>query len=163
MAETRMGLVPDLWFEDFAVGQRFTTRGATLSEAQILEFALQWDPQPFHLDKIAAARSPYGGLIASGFQTLLVAFRLLYQERVINAASLGAPGIDEMRWHVPVRPGDTLRVEGEVVEVRPSRSRADRGTVTIQYSVFNQHGEKVMSFRVPHLMRRRPPTTDEPA
>lgn len=151
-----MGLVPDLWFEDFAVGQRFATRGATLSEGQILDFALQWDPQPFHIDKLAAARGPYGGLIASGFQTLCVAFRLLYQERVINAASMGAPGIDEMRWHLPVRPDDTIRVEGEVVEVRPSKSRPDRGTVTIAYSVFNQHGDLVMSFRVPHMMRRRP-------
>jgi acyl dehydratase len=151
-----MGLVPDLWFEDFAVGQRFATRGATLSEAQILDFALQWDPQPFHIDKLAAARSPYGGLIASGFQTLLVAFRLLYQERIINAASMGAPGIDEMRWHLPVRPDDTIRVEGEVVEVRASRTRPDRGTVTILYSVFNQHGQRVMSFRVPHMLRRRP-------
>lgn len=151
-----MALVKDLWFEDFAVGQRFQTRGATLSEAQILDFALQWDPQPFHIDKLAAARSPYGGLIASGFQTLCVAFRLVYQERIINAASLGAPGIDEMRWHLPVRPDDTIRVEGEVVEVRPSRSRPDRGTVTIAYTVVNQHGDKVMSFRIPHILRCRP-------
>jgi acyl dehydratase len=117
----------DLWFEDFTVGQRFATAGCTISEAQILEFGWAHDPQPFHIDVEAARAGPFGGLIASGFQTLLVAFRLVYQERIINAASLGSPGLDEVRWLRPVRPGDTLRVSGEVREARPSRSRPDRG------------------------------------
>ena len=146
----------DLWFEDFRVGWRFETRGATLSEAQILDFAWTWDPQPFHIDARAAAEGPYAGLIASGFQTLLVAFRLVYQERIINVASLGSPGIDELRWLRPVRPGDTLRVAGEVVGVRASRSRPDRGSVVIAYQVFNQRDEPVMTFRVTHLLARRP-------
>jgi len=146
----------DLWFDDFAVGQRFTTAGCTLSEAQILEFGWAHDPQPFHIDKEAAAASPFGGLIGSGFQTLLVAFRLVYQERVINAASLGSPGLDELRWPRPVRPGDTLRVAGHVVEVRPSRSKPDRGLVVIAYEVLNQHDELVMTFRALHLLLRRP-------
>jgi acyl dehydratase len=147
----------DLWFEDFAVGQRFRTAGATLSEAQILQFAWAHDPQPFHVDKEAAAASPYGGVIASGFQTLLVSFRLVYQERVINAASLGSPGLDELRWPRPVRPGDTLRVGAEVVEVRPSRSKPDRGVVVIAYTVTNQQGEPVMTYRAMHLLLRRRP------
>jgi acyl dehydratase len=146
----------DLWFEDFAVGQRFRTAGVTLSEAQILDFAWTYDPQPFHIDKEAAAASPYGGIIASGFQTLLVSFRLIYQERIINAASLGSPGLDHLRWLKPVRPGDTLHVEAEVHEVRPSRSRPDRGTAVIAYRVVNQGQEPVMSYRAVHLLRRRP-------
>ena len=146
----------DLWFGDFAPGQRFATAGCTLSEAQILEFGWAHDPQPFHIDRDEAAAGPFGGLIGSGFQTLLVAFRLVYQERIINAASLGSPGLDELRWPRPVRPGDTLRVEGEVAEVRPSRSKPDRGLVVIAYTVHNQHGDTVMTFRALHLLRRRP-------
>lgn len=149
----------DLWFEDFAPGQRFRTAGATLSEAQILEFAWAHDPQPFHLDVEAAAASPYGGIIASGFQTLLVSFRLIYQERIINAASLGSPGLDELRWPRPIRPGDTLKVEAEVRECRPSASRPDRGLVTIAYTVLNQKDEPVMTYRAMHLLRRRPETS----
>lgn len=145
-----------LYLEDFEPGQRFTTRGCTLGEAQILDFAWQYDPQPFHIDSEAAASGPYGGLIGSGFQTLVVAFRLFYQENVINAASMGSPGMDELRWLRPVRPGDTIRVQVEVREVRPSRSRADRGTAILAYAVMNQKGETVMTFTATHIFRRRP-------
>lgn len=144
----------DLWFDDFVVGQSFRTAGCTLSEAQILEFGWAHDPQPFHIDVEAAREGPFGGLIASGFQTLLVAFRLVYQERIINAASMGSPGLDELRWLRPVRPGDTLRVAGEVREVAPSRSKPDRGIVTIAYAVTDQAGATVMTFRAMHLLRR---------
>ncbi len=144
----------DLWLDDFRPGQRFTTEGATLSEAQIMAFAFEWDPQPFHIDKPAAAQSAYGGIIASGFQTLLVAFRLILQARIFNAASMGSPGMDEIRWLRPVRPDDTLRVEAEVLEVRPSKSRPDRGMVRIAYTVTNQHGEAVMTFTVTHILKR---------
>lgn len=146
----------DLWFEDLEAGRVFETAGCTLSEAQILEFAWLHDPQPFHIDREAAAAGPYGGLIASGFQTLLVAFRLFYQERVINVASLGSPGMDELRWLVPVRPGDTLRVRARVLEQRPSRSRPDRGTAVLDYTVLNQRSETVMTFKITHILRRRP-------
>lgn len=146
----------DLWFEDFTPGRVWESRGATLTEAQILEFAWEWDPQPFHLDTGAAEASPYGGLIASGFQTLLVAFRLFHAERVINPASIGSPGIDELRWLKPVRPGDTIRVRGEVVESRPSRSKPDRGSTVMAYTVINQRGEAVMVYKAIHLFLRRP-------
>jgi acyl dehydratase len=149
-------LIPDLFLEDFAIGQRFTTHGATLSEAQIMAFAWEHDPQPLHIDREAAAAGPYEGLIASGFQTLTVSFRLVYQEKIINAGSMGAPSCDELRWLLPVRPGDTIRVEGEIVDVRPSRSKTDRGTVTIAYTTLNQRNEPVMTMRVPHIIRRRP-------
>lgn len=146
----------DLWFEDFAPGMAWESAGATLSESQILAFAWDYDPQPFHLDTGAAAASPYGGLIASGFQTLLVAFRLFHAERVINPASIGSPGMDEVRWFKPVRPGDTIRVRGEVVETRPSRSKPDRGAAVMAYSVLNQHGEVVMGYKAIHLLLKRP-------
>ena len=110
----------DLYFDDFDIGQTFRSKGATLSEAQILDFPFTYDPQPFHLDVAAAREGPFGGLIASGFQTLAVAFRLFYQEKVINACSMGSPGMDHLRWLAPVRPGDTLFVRAEVLEKRLS-------------------------------------------
>jgi acyl dehydratase len=145
-----------MYLDEFTVGQRFVSGGCTLSEAQILDFAFHYDPQPFHMDKEAAPEWPYGGLIASGFQTLLVAFRLFYAEGVIKQGSLGSPGMDELRWHLPVRPGDTIHTVAEVLEVRPSRSRPDRGTVIIANRVLNQRGETVMSYRCIHLQLRRP-------
>jgi acyl dehydratase len=143
------------YFEDFEIGETFASRGATLSEAQILDFALAYDPQPFHLDKHAAAEGPYGGLIASGFQTLALSFRVFYQEKIINACSLGSPGFDELRWLKPVRPGDSIRVEAEVKDKRPSRSRPDRGTLTMAYTVRNQTGEAVMTFTAIHILQKR--------
>jgi acyl dehydratase len=145
-----------MWFEDFAPGQVWETAGATLSEAQILAFAWEWDPQPFHLDKGAAEASPYGGLIASGFHTLLTAFRLFHAERIMNPASIGSPGMESVLWLRPVRPGDTLRVRGEVMETRPSRSKPDRGTAIIDYTVLNQRDETVMTYRATHLFLKRP-------
>jgi acyl dehydratase len=145
----------DRYLDDFTVGERFRTAGATLSEAQILDFALVYDPQPFHLDREAARHSPYGGVIASGMQTLALAFRLVLDTGVFRAAAMGSPGIDEVRWPRPVRPGDTLHVEFEVVEIRPSRSKPDRGILRMAYRAVNQSGEDVMTFTVMHLLRRR--------
>jgi acyl dehydratase len=114
------------WLDDFQVGERFVSQGLTFTEANIIDFAFQYDPQPFHLDVAAAARSPYGGLIASGFQTVLVCFRLFIQTGIIIDSGIGSPGVDEIRWLAPVRPGDTLHSEVEVLEVRLSGSRPDR-------------------------------------
>ena len=146
----------DRYFEDFEIGQRFVSRGATLTESQILDFALAYDPQPFHLDKEAAERSPYAGLIASGFQTLAIGFRMFYQEKVINACSMGSPGMDELRWLRPVRPGDTLRTVAQVLEKRASESKPDRGILRMGYEVMNQADEVVMTFVTTHIFRRRP-------
>lgn len=148
-----------LWFEDFTPGRKFRTAGATIAEASILDFAFKYDPQPFHLDKTAAVKSIYGGLIASGFQTMIVAFRLWHAENVMNTASAGSPGVDELRWLVPVRPDDTIHVEAEVLESKPSRSRPDRGATQMRYDVFNQKGEKVMSWKCWQLLMKRPPDT----
>jgi acyl dehydratase len=147
--------VQELYFDDFEPGQAFQSKGVTLSESQILDFALLYDPQPFHLDKEAAAEGPFGGLIASGFQTLALAFRIFYQAGVINACSLGSPGLDELRWLRPVRPGDTLSVKGTVREKRPSKSKPDRGTLLMGYAVKNQKGETVMTFTAIHIFARK--------
>lgn len=143
------------YFDDFEIGERFVSPGVTVSEAQILDFALAYDPQPFHLDKEAAAEFPYGGLIASGFQTLALGFRAFYQAGVINACSLGSPGMDELRWLRPLRPGDTIHTEAEVKSKRASESRDDRGIVHMAYKVKNQTGEVVMTFTAIHILRRR--------
>ena len=144
------------FLDDLTPGQRFTTPGLTLTEAEIIDFAWRYDPQAFHLDATAAANSPYGGLIASGFQSLAICFRLFIQSGVLAESSMGSPGIDELRWLAPVRPGDTLHSEIEVLEVRPSSSRPDRGIARLKYQAVNQRGETVLSFIVNHLLRRRP-------
>ncbi len=146
----------DRYFNDFEAGQRFVSRGVTVTEAQIIDFALAYDPQPFHLDRTAAEASPYGGLIASGFHTLALAFRMFYQEKVINACSMGSPGMSELRWLGPVRPGDTLRTEAEVTATRASRSKPDRGSVEMAFSVRNQLDEVVMTFRTTIILAQRP-------
>ncbi len=144
----------DLYFEDFTQGRSFRTPGASLTEAQILDFAFTYDPQPFHMDKVAAEEWGYGGLIASGMQTFCVAFRLFLQSRIINACSLGSPGIDELRWHHPVRPGDTIRVVATVESQRESRSKPDRGLIHMRYEVFNQDDERVMSWLAMQILRK---------
>ena len=144
------------YFDDFDIGDKFTSKGITVSEAAILDFALAYDPQPFHLDVRAAAESPYGGLIASGFQTLALGFRAFYDANVINACSMGSPGMDELRWLRPVRPGDTLRTEAQVTEKRPSDSKPDRGILRMAYEIVNQDDELVMTFSTIHIFARRP-------
>jgi len=145
-----------LYFEDFTPGRSFRTPGATLSEAQILDFAFTYDPQPFHIDKEAAKDWGYGGLIASGMQTFCVALRLFLQSRIVDACSLGSPGCDELRWTMPVRPGDTLHVVATVEEQRPSASKPDRGICRLRYRVFNQKDEQVMGWVGIHILRKRP-------
>ena len=144
------------FLDDLTPGQRFTSPGLTLTEAEIIDFAWRYDPQPFHLDANAAADSPYGGLIASGFHSLAICFRLFIQSGILAESSMGSPGIDELRWLAPVRPGDTLHSEIEVLEVRPSNSKPDRGIARLKYQAVNQRGEAVLSFIVMHLLRRKP-------
>lgn len=143
------------YLDDLTPGQRFTTPGLTLTEAEIIDFAWRYDPQPFHLDASAAANSPYGGLIASGFQSLAICFRLFIQSGLLADSSMGSPGIDELRWLAPVRPGDTLHSEIEVLEVKPSSSKPDRGLARLRYNAVNQRQEAVLSFIVIHLLRRK--------
>lgn len=144
-----------LYLDDLQPGRRFVTGGITLTESDILDFALRYDPQPFHLDVNVAAKSPYGGLIASGFQSLALCFRLFIQSGMLAKSSLGSPGIDELRWLSPVRPGDTLHSVVEVLEVRPSASKPDRGIARLKYQAVNQRGEATLSFIIIHLLWRR--------
>ncbi|MSP50625.1 MAG: MaoC family dehydratase [Alphaproteobacteria bacterium] len=146
----------DRYFEDFKPGDTFTTGGVTLTEAAILDFALTYDPQPFHLDVTAAKAGPFGGLIASGFHTLAVGFRQVLDLGVLRGGSMGSPGIDELRWTRPVRPGDTLRVKGEVMETKASSSKPDRGTVRIRYAFVTQADETVLTMSAIHILKRRP-------
>lgn len=147
----------DLYLDDFVVGNVFgPTVGHTFTQTEIVRFALQFDPQPFHTDVQAAVLSPYKGLIASGFHTVSTCFRLFIQQGILTASSLGSPGIDDLHWLRPVRPGDTLRTVVEVLEVRPSRSRRDRGILRAAYSALNQDDDVVLSFVVNHLLARRP-------
>ena len=143
-------------FEDFSLGQHFETEGITLTEGMIVDFAVRYDPQPFHIDTQAASRSPYGGLIASGFQTLALTFRLFRDTGVISGTSHGEAGADEIRWIRPVRPGDTIRAKVTVAGLLPSR-KSGRGTVRLAYTTVNQYGEVVLSVTINHLIMRRTP------
>jgi acyl dehydratase len=146
----------DRYLDDFSVGETFSTGGITFTESNIIDFAMSFDPQPFHLDVQAASESLYEGLIASGFHTISVCFRLFIQTGTLAQCSMGSPGIDDLKWLAPVRPGDTLRTEVEVVEVRPSSRRPNRGVLRLQYAAINQNDETVSTFIVNHLAKRRP-------
>jgi acyl dehydratase len=145
----------DTYFDDMPVGFTFETAERTLTEADILRFAREWDPQEFHLDHEKAAASHFGGLIASGFHTLLTAFVLSLETDTWREASMGSPGISDLRWLAPVRPGDTLRARSEVLESHPSTSRPDRGRAKIRTEVTNQEGTVVMHYTCVHILRRR--------
>ena len=145
-----------VWYESFKVGDTIRSPGKTLSEAEIIDWAFKYDPQPFHIDKKAAEESIYGGIIASGWQIAAVAFRMLMHTNIFGNASLGSPGLDELRWRQPVRPGDTISTVARVTETRISKSKPDRGLVTLNYEIVNQNGDVVASFKAVQLLRRRP-------
>lgn len=145
-----------LYFEDFPPGDVRESPVRTVTRDEILTFARQFDPQPFHLDDEAATRSIFGGLLASGWHTCAIYMRLMWETFLKDTASLGSPGVDEIRWVKPVRPGDTLRVRFTVVEAVPSRSKPDRGIVRVLSEVFNQHDEIVMTMRGLGMYARRP-------
>ena len=143
------------YLDDFTVGEKFTTGEAEITDAMILSFARDYDPQPFHLDPVAARESIYGSLIASGFQTLALGFRLVWDTGVYAGSSIGSPGFDELRWLKPVRAGDRLHVEAEVIGIAPSRSKPDRGIIRVAYRYLDQHGEPVLTCAMMHLLRRQ--------
>lgn len=142
--------------EDFKEGQVFELGEDTIREQEILDFARRFDAQPFHVDPEAAKASIYGGLIASGWHTASFFMGLLVRGLLHDVASLGAGGIDELRWLKPVRPGDTLRARLSVVGSRPSTKHADRGLLTCVGEMFNQHGERVLLIRWSAMIGRRP-------
>jgi len=143
------------WFEDFPVGMAVEMAGPTLTRESILEYARRYDPQPFHVDEAAAKESIYGGLIASGWQTVSLVMRMICDAYLLEAASLGSPGVNEVRWLKPVRPGDTIRLRMRVLESKPSTSKPDRGTVLHRWEVFNQKDELVLTMEGYGMFRRR--------
>lgn len=144
------------YFEDFEVGKIIEVGSCIVSEAEILEFATRFDPQPFHVDPKAAGQSIYGGIIASGWHTCSMIMRLMVDGFLRDAASLGSPGVDEVRWLKPVRGGDTLTVTTTVMESRPSSSKTDRGVVHTLWQAKNQHGELVVTVKGMGMFLRRP-------
>jgi acyl dehydratase len=136
--------MPDLYFDDFEPGQVLELGSVAVTEDAIVDFARQFDPQPFHVDPEAAKESVFGGLIASGWHTGAMWMRL-YVDSMLGAAAQGSPGIEELRWLAPVRPGDTLHGRLTVLETTPSERRPDRGTVRIRGEMVNQDGVKVLS------------------
>ena len=148
---------PDFrYWEDFPEGEVLEMGSHTFTEDDIIAFARQFDPQPFHVDPEAARRSFFGGLIASGWHTCSVAMRLMVDKYVGKSASLGSPGVDNVRWLKPVRAGDTISYRRITLAVRPSASKPGIGVIQSRWEGTNQHGEKVMSMEGWSRMRRRP-------
>lgn len=147
------------YFEDFAVGDIYQSESVTLTESDIIDFALKYDPQPFHVDRLTAERSQFGGLIASGWQVAALSFRMFVQAGVLRGGGMGSPGLDRLRWLQPVRPDDTIHARATVTEVRESSSRRDRGYVTLDFEVRNQRDETVMSYTAVEIVARRPETS----
>jgi len=143
------------YFEDFPVGSVFEFGSITVTAPEIIAFARQFDPQTMHTDPVAAADGPMGGLIASGWHTIALMMRM-YADHFLPADALPAPGVDEVRWHHPVRPGDTLRMRVTIEAARVSQSKPDRGIIRPFSEVLNQHDEVVLSMRPINLIRRRP-------
>lgn len=135
---------PRLYWEDFPVGSVREFDGPTVSRDEIIDFARRFDPQPFHLDEEAARQTHFGGLVASGWHTGSMAMRIICDGYLHEAASLGSPGIDKLRWTAPVRPGDTLRLRMTVLSARPMKSKPHIGLLESHWEMFNQRGELVL-------------------
>ena len=144
------------WFEDYRVGEAFEFGDYPITEQEIVEFARRYDPQPFHLDAAAAAQSHFGGLVASGWMTGSVLMRMVCDHFISPQASMGSPGLEQLRWLKPVRPGDRLRARVTVLETRPSRSKPDRGSMLIRQEAINQNDEVAMSIEGWAMLRCRP-------
>ncbi len=144
--------IDDRYFEDYLAGSTYEFGEIEVGEAEIIEFAKRYDPQDFHTDPAAAAKGPFGGLIASGWLSASLMMRLFADHYLSKNASLASPGVDELRWLKPVRPGDRLRIRISVVEARQSRSKPDRGMVRSAIEMINQDGQVVMTMIAMNLL-----------
>ena len=147
--------MPTRYFEDFHAGQEFPFGPHPVTRAEIVAFAAEFDPQPFHLDEKAAADSLLGGLAASGWHTCAMFMRMMFDGWLKDSASMGSPGIDSLKWMRPVRPGDVLSGRSVVLDTRTSKSRPDRGFVRFRHEVMNGSGEQVMVVENPVMLERR--------
>ena len=145
----------DWYFEDFHAGQVIELGSKLVDEAEVIDFASKFDPQPFHVDAEAASKSIYGGVIASGWHTCAMMMRLIVDGMMAASSSMGSPGLDNVRWLQPVRPGDTLAVRYETVKVKASDSKPDRGVVWSKWVARNQHGVDVCTIEGMGMFRRR--------
>ena len=147
--------MPLLYFEDFETGQEYPLGSHTVTRAEIVAFAAEFDPQPFHLDELAGADSLLGGLAASGWHTCALFMRMCYSGWLHDTAAMGSPGVDTLKWMRPVRPGDVLSGRSTVLEARASKTRPDRGFVRFRHEVVNARGETVMMLENPVMFSRR--------
>ncbi|HEY8045744.1 MAG TPA: MaoC family dehydratase [Streptosporangiaceae bacterium] len=147
----------DRYFEDYVPGAVYEYGYLSVTETEILEFARRFDPQPIHTDPEYAASGPFGGLIASGWHTSSLMMRLFADHYLSRVASLASPGIDELRWPAPVRPGDQLRLRTTIVAARPSRSKPDRGLVRTRGELINSDDRVVLDLTAMNLLGRREP------
>jgi acyl dehydratase len=145
----------DRYFEDYVPGAVYEYGYVTVTEAEILDFARAFDPQPIHVDPELAAKGPFGGLIASGWHTAAIGMRLIVDHYLSKVASIASPGIDELRWPAPLRPGDTVRMRVTIVESRRSRSKPDRGLVRTHAELITQKDETVLTLTAMNLLRAR--------
>ncbi|MDX6413082.1 MAG: hypothetical protein QOH23_492 [Gaiellaceae bacterium] len=143
------------YWEDFSVGEVTELGSVDVTEAEVLEFARRYDPQPFHVDREAAADGPFGGLIASGWHTTALFMGMFVRTVLLDAASLGSPGVEEVRWLAPVRPGDRLSGRTTITDSRPSATNPKRGTIFTTNEVRNQDGTVVMTLKARGLFARR--------
>lgn len=148
------------YFEDYVPGQTHEFGCTVVDEEELVDFARRYDPQPFHIDAVAAAETPFGGLITSGWHTCAMMMRMMVDHYVSAVASLGSPGVDELRWIKPVRPGDVLRVRITVLEARVSQSKPDRGLVRSAIEMINQDDAVVMTMNTLGFFLRRPGRAD---
>ena len=146
-----------VYWEDLQPGQVLDLGSITPTREEIIAFATQFDPQPFHLDDQAAKASVFGGLCASGWHTCAMAMRLMVTNFLQTAASLGSPGLENVKWMKPVFPGDTLRLQHRILEARPMSKRPDVGLVRTHWEMFNQHGDQVLHMEGWGMFRRRTP------
>jgi acyl dehydratase len=146
-----------LYWEDFRVGDSEPMGEVVVDRDEVVAFASKYDPQPFHIDEAAAQRSMYGGLIASGWHTVALVMRMMVDAYLRDSASLGSPGVDNVRWLKPVRPGDRIRADRTVLESRASASRPNMGVVKTRWEVRNQDGELVMTMEGYGMFERRNP------
>lgn len=149
------------YFEDFYPGQEIDLGERSVSEEEIIAFARDFDPQPFHVDHAAGSASIYGTVIASGWHTCAMMMRMVVDGLMCSASSMGSPGLDGVRWKQPVRPGDTLRVRYVTREVKASNSKPDRGVVWSTWVATNQRGEEVCTVDGMGMFGRRPPVGAE--